>query len=221
MQRTFFVGDIHGCCKTFKKMITDKIDLQKTDVLYCVGDYIDRGPDGKGVVDFILELKKNNYQVHTLRGNHEQMLLDARRGGKYMQLWTMNGGYSTLESFGVIDVNDLKAEYMDFFKQTLFFVETEEFIVVHAGLNFDAEDPYQDKEAMLWIRNYSPDPDFLKGRLLIHGHTPRPREYILSQEVKNRVNIDAGCVYKDMEGMASLIALDFNKKKFIEVGNID
>lgn len=57
MSRIFAIGDIHGCCKTFKKLILEKIQLTKNDIIYCIGDYIDRGNDSKGVIDFILQLQ--------------------------------------------------------------------------------------------------------------------------------------------------------------------
>ena len=77
MERIFAIGDIHGCSKTFKKLLLDKIKINKSDTIYCVGDYIDRGEDSKGVIDFILDLRAEGYTIHTLRGNHEQMLLDS------------------------------------------------------------------------------------------------------------------------------------------------
>jgi len=58
MARVFIIGDIHGCCKTCKKLILEKINIQKSDKIYCLGDYVDRGPDSKGVIDFILQLRK-------------------------------------------------------------------------------------------------------------------------------------------------------------------
>lgn len=56
MPRIFIIGDIHGCNKTFRKLVLEKIIIRKTDKIYCLGDYIDRGPDSKGVIDFILLL---------------------------------------------------------------------------------------------------------------------------------------------------------------------
>ncbi|MFW5753327.1 MAG: metallophosphoesterase family protein [Marinilabiliaceae bacterium] len=221
MQRTFFVGDIHGCALTFKKMVEEIIQLNKEDVLYCVGDYIDRGPRSKEVVDYILALRKNNYQVYTLRGNHEQMLLDARLGGSAHMLWMMNGGEHTLRSFGVSSPDEIEEKYQAFFAETEFYKTGQGFITVHAGLNFDAEDPFNDLESMLWIRGFHIDLDFLNGRLLIHGHTPIPKEQILSQPLDAAINIDGGCVYTFREDLGNLMALDLDQKRFLETGNID
>jgi len=221
MKRIFFIGDIHGCSLTFKKMITKKIDLQKTDELYCVGDYIDRGPDSKGVVDFILNLRAEGYNVHTVRGNHEQMMLDSMTSINSYMLWMLNGGEKTLESFGVETARDLPKIYRDFFHKTTLFFQTDSFIVVHAGLNFNITDPLKDKESMLWIRSFSPDERFLQGRLLIHGHTPRTKNYILSQKINSVVNIDGGCVFKNRQDMGNLFALNFYEKKLLFQQNID
>ena len=66
MNRTFAIGDLHGCSRTFRKLILENINLQKEDELYCLGDYVDRGPDSKGVIDFILELKEKGYKVQIM-----------------------------------------------------------------------------------------------------------------------------------------------------------
>ena len=221
MQRTFFVGDIHGCARTFKKMVEETIQLTREDVLYCVGDYIDRGPRSKEVVDYILALRAKSYQVYTLRGNHEQMLLDARLGGSAQMLWMMNGGESTLRSFGVASPDEIDEKYQAFFAGTEFYKTGKNFITVHAGLNFDAEDPFNDLESILWIRGYEVDRDFLNNRLLIHGHTPTPKEQILLQPFEGAINIDGGCFYKSHPEMGHLVALSFEEQKFFVVDNKD
>ena len=101
MPRVFVIGDIHGCCKTFRKLILDKINIKKTDKIYCLGDYIDRGPDSKGVIDFIINMRKKGYMIHTLRGNHEQLLLDSENDEKSFEHWTKNGGDKALSSFKI------------------------------------------------------------------------------------------------------------------------
>jgi serine/threonine protein phosphatase 1 len=221
MERIFFVGDIHGCSNTFRKLVIDGIGIKKTDRLYCVGDYIDRGGDSKGVVDFILGLRRKNFQIYTLRGNHEQMLLDSEDGEDEFSLWMMNGGELTLKSFRVDSIKELDPAYIDFFRQTRFFIRENDFITVHAGLNFNIEDPLEDKDSMLWIRNFKVNRSYLNDKLLIHGHTPRKREYIISQRFEGAFNLDGGCVYKHTEGMGNLFAMNYYEKELVEVRNID
>ena len=95
--RRFAISDIHGCRATFEKMLTEVLQLQKEDTLYLLGDYIDRGPDSRGVIDHIWALQKEGYQVHCLRGNHEQMLLDeVDKDGFWYK-----GNRATLDSFQI------------------------------------------------------------------------------------------------------------------------
>ncbi|HLF63763.1 MAG TPA: metallophosphoesterase, partial [Saprospiraceae bacterium] len=96
MQRVFAVGDIHGCHQTFRKLLLDEIRIKKSDRIYCLGDYVDRGPDSKGVVDFILELRRSGYHIHTLRGNHEQLMMTSIESTENFELWELNGGSATL-----------------------------------------------------------------------------------------------------------------------------
>ncbi len=92
MERIFAIGDIHGCRKTFEKLLKDKIQLTKEDEIYCIGDYIDRGDDSKGVIDLIINLRTDGYKIKILRGNHEQMMLEAATDKKALSLWLDNGG---------------------------------------------------------------------------------------------------------------------------------
>lgn len=221
MARVFIIGDIHGCCKTFKKLILEKINIQKSDKIYCLGDYIDRGPDSKGVIDFILQLRKKGFNMHTLRGNHEELLLNSIKDEKSFLHWTKNGGDKALASFKIDTIEKLKPVYKNFFKRTKFYIETNDFILVHAGLNFEVENPLLDKYALLWIRNFTVDNSYLNGKILIHGHTTKTRDIIISQNFESPLNLDGGCVFKDKEGYGSLFALNFNERKLIEVKNID
>lgn len=220
MPRTYIIGDIHGCCNTFQRLVLDEIRLRKSDKLYCLGDYIDRGPDSKGVIDFILSLRKKGYRVHTLRGNHEQMLLNSTKSDKAYFHWIKNGGDKTLESYRVGSIDEIEPAHLNFFKNTKHYFQSAEYILVHAGLNFEKVNPFKDKNAMLWIRNFPVDMNFLNGRLLIHGHTYQTSDYIINQAFDGAVNLDGGCVYTHKEGCGSLFALDLSARKFIEVGNI-
>ena len=218
MKRIFAIGDIHGCNEAFQKMLFEEIKVQKTDMIYCIGDYIDRGPDSKGVIDTILDLRNKNYNIRTLRGNHEEMMMLSGRDFSDFQLWYSNGGDTTLESFGTDFYDGLKKEYKDFFEGTDFYLIYEDYIFVHAGLNFEALNIFEDKEAMLWKRDFSPDQPVLGNRILIHGHTPLTLRSIKNQK-GNCINIDGGCVYKDKKGMGNLIAISLPEKEFIVVKN--
>lgn len=220
MERIFAIGDIHGCSKTFEAMLFDKIQIQKSDQIFCIGDYIDRGKDSKGVIDTILKLKAEGFSIHTLRGNHEQMMLDAFTDDEAMDLWLINGGAATLKSFGIESLSDLPDRYLSFFMETEFYLKKDKYIFAHAGLNFENEDIFEDKDAMLWIRHFDRNQPSLGNQLLIHGHTPVPLDYILNQ-TGNCINIDGGCVYTNRRHFGHLVAIDPTERKFITVRNCE
>src|ERR1043165_5594237 len=110
MPRTFAIGDVHGCALTLKKLLLEEIKIEKEDELYFLGDYIDRGQQSKEVIDFVLELKSQNYKVNTLRGNHEQLFLDSEKSFNDFENWIINGGVATLESFEISRFSELNDE---------------------------------------------------------------------------------------------------------------
>ena len=220
MSRIFAIGDIHGCKRTFQKLL-EEINIRKSDTIFCIGDYIDRGPDSKGVIDLILDLRKRGFRVSTLRGNHEQMMMESDAKRTDFMDWYINGGDTTLESFGVASFHDFAPEYKDFFKRTRYYFESGPFIFVHAGLNFGPEDLFEDRDAMLWMRNITIDKKKLGDRIIIHGHTPRPLEEIVNPERDDVYNLDAGCVYKDRPGHGYLVALNVTDGEWIAIKNCE
>ena len=221
MNNRYAIGDLHGCSKTFRKLVRDVIRLEKSDVLYCMGDYIDRGPDSKGVIDFILELRENGYTVNTLRGNHDQMMMDASKNSESLKDWLRNGGSTTLKSFNVQSYEELDSKYKRFFYETQFYFETGNYILVHAGLNFRYEDPFQDTNAMMWIRGFTVDKKKLGDRIIVHGHTPLPWDVIQKQQGENVIGIDAGCVYPNLTGFGHLVAFNLTTGEFFAVDNCE
>lgn len=220
MKRIFAIGDIHGCHETFGKLLLDEIQLRKSDEIYCVGDYIDRGPDSKGVVDLILELRKAGHRIHTLRGNHEQLMMESDLSPENFEHWCENGGDKTLKSFQTRRYADMNPMYKDFFARTKYVIEKGKYIFVHAGLDFRDEDIFENKEAMLWIRDFEVDDQKLGDRMLIHGHSPRTAETIFAQTGNVR-NIDGGCVYPHRPGYGYLFALEVRSGELIAVKNVD
>lgn len=218
MERIVAIGDIHGCNEALQIMLFEEINIKKTDHLYFLGDYIDRGPDSKGVIDTLINLQQENYNIHTLRGNHEEMMMDSYKNFESFIRWYSNGGIATLESFGVDSYADMEKEYRDFFEQTKFYTENGKYIFTHAGLNFDRPDIFADKEAMLWARGFKPNQSALFNKILIHGHTPKSLSYINEQK-GNCINIDGGCVYADRKNLGNLVAISLPEKEFIVVEN--
>jgi serine/threonine protein phosphatase 1 len=221
MSRIFAIGDIHGCYNTIKTLLLEKLAIQKSDKVYCIGDYVDRGNDSKAVIDFIIDLRIKGYQIITIRGNHEQMMLDSTIDQERLHLWLTNGGVETMKSFGISSVNELPDKYLTFLKQTKLLIATDTYIFVHAGLNFRIENPFSDKEAMLWTRDEYFDKSKINDRIVIHGHTPIPFKMLMRQSKPDKINIDGGCVYNDKSGYGNLIALSLPDMKFTAIRNIE
>ena len=220
MSRIIAVGDVHGCSQTFKKLLVEEINVLPQDKIYCLGDYIDRGTDSKGVIDFIIELRASGYNIHTLRGNHEQLMMDSEKSEEAFEHWYMNGGNNTLQSFGIDLYSEMPAIYKSFFSTTKLCIQSGPYIFVHAGLNFSNEDIFKDKEAMLWIRDFNPYQKALGIKKLIHGHTPASIEVILNQQ-DNCINIDGGCVFAQNPNLGKLVAVDLTNNKFHSINNCE
>lgn len=225
----FAISDIHGCARTFEALL-GQIAFSPEDELFLLGDYIDRGPDSKGVIDLILKLKEEGYRLHCLRGNHEDLLLNARGGLTDDQLlWLQNGGEATMDSFGLPPAASphlLPQSYLDFLDNLDWYFETEGYILVHAGLDFRASQPLQARQAMIWIRDWYEqiDRDWLQGRAIVHGHTPTPLP-LIKKQLKNidkvpALDIDAGCVFKG-NYFKYLCAFDLDNRRLYFQKNIE
>ena len=202
------------------------IKLKKEDTLFILGDIIDRGPDSKGVIDYIMQLEADGYKVTTLRGNHEDYLLKVieseknqgfwpRLGGqgKTRKEWFRFGGDTTLKSFGVARISNIEDKYVDWLKALPYFAKYGRFLIVHAGFNFKKDDIFEDENAMLWIRDYEIVPEKLGGRTIIHGHVPVDLEFIyscLDSTTFHFIALDNGVYMYDRPGYGNLMALELN-----------
>src|SRR5450631_145864 len=110
-RRRFVIGDIHGCQTTLQAMVEEALQLKETDTLYLLGDYIDRGPDSKGVLDYIMQMRESGYDVQALKGNHEELMLNAVADPTECYIWFGNRGRSTMREFGVETPEDIPQRY--------------------------------------------------------------------------------------------------------------
>jgi serine/threonine protein phosphatase 1 len=208
------IGDIHGCAATLEVLL-DRLDPTSDDHLLFVGDYIDRGPDSKDVIDQLLDLRQD-VPCTFLRGNHEAMMIDYLEAGAF-NLWQMNGGVSTLQSYaggagGEFSIPDLHA---DFVRDTKLYHDTEEFFFVHAGLkpHLTVEENLEqgDEEVFLWERGHLEADTVAWEKTVVCGHTPQPEP--LSRD--KLLNIDTGCVYHTRPGMGRLTAVHLPEREFV------
>lgn len=172
--RTFAIGDVHGCLTALETLL-DSLELRATDRLIFLGDYIDRGPNSRGVIEKLIELNAAPQHVF-LRGNHDDWMLRARGEYRWFNSWVGEGigGQQTLQSYGAEESNlaalSLVPEsHWEFLGQTRFFFETETEIFVHGSIT---EQPAIENDAhtLIWrsFWNIAPHPS---GKRIVCGHT--------------------------------------------------
>ena len=218
-QKYIAIGDIHGCFHSMKALL-EKLEPFYDRQFVFVGDYIDRGPGSKQVVDYLLEFKKEVDCVF-LRGNHEQMLLDALHHNK-KDMWFMNGGRATIESYGSQGGQmQLSDSHKKFYENTRLYYDTEKYFFVHAGLSpartiaASIEDENEIKE-FLWERSHLNAYETPWEKTVVFGHTPRPKPI----QKENMIGIDTGCVF-DRVGYGKLTAVKLPEEEFLQQTAID
>jgi serine/threonine protein phosphatase 1 len=218
-ERYIAIGDIHGCLQSLNELLLKLIDYSDYTYIF-IGDYIDRGPDSCGVIERLIEFDKEEDCIF-LRGNHEQMLLDAYLGGD-LDLWLRNGGTATLNSYGATEDHiHFPDEHLAFYQETKIYFEAENYFFVHAGISplKTIEENLQDKEErdeFLWKRSHLNAFETAWEKEVVFGHTPRPHP-ILKPEM---IGIDTGCVYKSL-GYGKLTAVILPEQKFIQQVCVD
>ena len=237
MGRNWVIPDSHGCLKTVRALVEDLIHLRRDDKLYFLGDYVDRGPDSKGLIDYIMKLAFDGYNVTAIRGNHEDFMVrvweeanqtwrlsNMLNKGKIRKEWIESGGESTLQSFGTIDVRSIPVAYIDWIKSLPLYVEVENYILVHAVFNFEVEDIFSDEQAMMWARDYTIIPEKINFRRIIHGHVPVPLDFIdanLHSSTFQFIAIDNGVYMNDRPGFGNLTALELSTLELLIQPNLD
>jgi serine/threonine protein phosphatase 1 len=214
---TYLISDIHGYNIAFRKVLK-KVALKKSDTLIILGDVIDRGPDSKGVIDTILLLKEHGFDVRCLKGNHEELFLNALDDISSKVNWIRNGGKDTLQSFLTSDVNLIPEKYINFIKTFEDYIILDDYILVHAGLDMTKEAPFEDLESLLWLRDWESvyDEKWLGHRKIIHGHTPK--SYV---DIENQFNssspkiwsIDSGVYLREDMGFGRLCIMELGSNK--------
>lgn len=235
-QKRWVIPDIHGYAKTLQALL-EQIRPVKTDHLIFLGDYIDRGPDSKGVIDYIMNLQKQGYKTTTLIGNHEEFLLkslhlaDNKKGlagllkpNRVKKEWMEFGGKETLKSFGTKRMSNIPEIYIEWMKKLEYYIEFNDYVIVHAGLNFKKEDVFKDKQSMLWAKEFKVIPSKIGYRQLIHGHTPVDLEYIhhcINAEKHDFIDLDNGVYMTKKAGFGNLVAFELNERLLITQYNVD
>src|SRR4051812_211242 len=122
--RVLAIGDIHGCINPLNDLLK-WVAPTPDDLVIALGDYVDRGPDTRGVLDRLIELKRSGMKLICLRGNHEVMMVEAFRGGRSeKKMWLGVGGLQALGSYGGAPgrsgtLDDVPREHWDFLRDGL------------------------------------------------------------------------------------------------------
>lgn len=197
MGRIFAIGDIHGCISHLNTMMMQLDIDSRNDTLVFMGDYVDRGPDSRGVVDTILDIRKNLKNVICLLGNHEQMFLNYYREQKDEELFMHNGGLRTLISYGFnqsgIKHLQVPDNHIEFCTTLLPYFETDRYIFVHAGLRPGIPLAEQNLDDLIWIREEFINSSCDFGKIVVFAHTTLSFTTPLLE--KNKIGIDTGAVY--------------------------
>jgi serine/threonine protein phosphatase 1 len=177
--RTIAIGDIHGCSAALDALL-EAIRPRPEDIIVTLGDYINRGPDSRGVLDRLINLMRRCRLVPLL-GNHDQMLLDVR-SGKYPISWLLDmGGTATLDSYSSSrDLDLIPDEHYAFLESCRDFYETDTHIFVHANYFPDIPMDEQHGGMLRWesLRHMTPGPHE-SGKTVIVGHTSQKNAEIL------------------------------------------
>ena len=205
-ERIFIVGDIHGCLEALEALM-ESIDWNPNkDRLIFLGDYIDRGENSKGVVDFILEHMSQSSLVQCLKGNHEDMLLGYLDNTDSRTL-LYNGGKTTLASYS-LDNGDVyfPSDHITFYQSLQTMIELDDFYVVHAGFQPGVDIQDQDLRDLLWIRDPFIFSDFDFGKTVIFGHTPFSAPLVMD----TKIGLDTGAVYGNRLTCLELPSMTFH-----------
>lgn len=205
--RIYVVGDVHGrfdlLCALQDKISADASGAARIIEIY-LGDYIDRGPQSREVIDLLIGLTRDRRERIFLKGNHEETLLKFLNDPQILASWRQFGGVETLHSYGV-DLSVLRdeqgyeqiqkefaarfsASHRGFFQSLQTSATIGGYFFVHAGVRPGVPLEEQKEEDLMWIRQ-----DFLEsranhGKVIVHGHTPVEQPEIWP----NRINIDTG-----------------------------
>ncbi len=196
---TFAIGDVHGCVDKLQALLAacDSVRAGREARYVLVGDYIDRGPHSREVVDFLMHRQRSEgSRLVCLRGNHEQMLLDAAAGGRtFPDLldWLSNGGEQTLHSYRVHDPVLLPGSHLDWIRTLPLSFSDSQRHYVHAGIRPGVALADQAALDLLWIREPFLSSEVRHAGFIVHGHTPTRSG--LPDLRAHRLNLDTGACF--------------------------
>ena len=192
----YAIGDIHGSLQKLRDLMTlcERHANGRPATFVFLGDYIDRGPDSRGVIEALLNLQSRQPdRVIALKGNHEAFAIGIIDGEIEPEFWLLEGGAATLRSYQIADARDLPDEHVTWLRSLPLCYDDGHRFFVHAGIDPDKPLAAQSDHDLIWIREpfLSDARDY--GRLIVHGHTPQTDG--IPDFRGNRLNLDTGAVF--------------------------
>jgi len=196
--RLFAIGDIHGCADELDAMLKT-IAPAAGDTVVFVGDYVDRGPSARDVIELALDFEKQQAECVFLKGNHEDMMLSFLGfPGHYGESFLFNGGVTTLDSYGVREdelgnaIHHLPEHHVAFLDRLAVSYLRPPYLFVHAGIMPARQLEEQQVEDLLWIRQEFIFNPHRIDATVVFGHTPMRGVMI---DLPYKLGIDTGLVY--------------------------
>lgn len=228
----YAVGDIHGRLDLLEAIL-DRIEVDTRAsghvarrTLVFLGDYVDRGPDSRGVVDRAIGGLPQGFDTHFLKGNHEAILLNFLDDAWSLDNWLLNGGGATMLSYGVDTerlarlgvppeiwrkafAEVLPEAHLRFFKSLKISVSFGDYLFVHAGVRPGVPLGAQSEADLIWIRAPFLDHAGPFDKIVVHGHTPQKDPVTRP----NRIGIDTGAVFT---GRLTALRLQDGSREFLQ-----
>ena len=226
-KKVYAIGDVHGCADMLDELlwiIKDDAGSLYSAKLIFLGDYVDRGPNSRGVIDRLISIGNDYPDAVFLKGNHEALMLDYLEEPEDLSQWIEWGGEETLHSYGVDTVGKSHSALAEEFLKTapkshvdflnglaLTHVEGD-YLFVHAGVRPGAPLEEQTEADLLWIRKrfHNASPETRPEYVVVHGHTPTDKP----EDAGWRVGVDTGACYG---GMLTAVVLEGTSRRFLSV----
>lgn len=232
--RVYAVGDIHGRIDLLvdvQRQILDDANRSPapaSPIVVYLGDYIDRGLNSREVIDRLIDSPLPGFETVTLRGNHDQFLLDFLDNPACGEAWLKYGGDATLYSYGVLPPADfaaadslaslrdqlleaVPARHVSFLANCQLAYESGDYLFVHAGVDPAKSLARQNARDLMWIRDKFLKHDADLGKVVVHGHSVSDQPDIRG----NRIGIDTGACYSNR---LTCLVLEGRARRFLTTG---
>ncbi len=224
-KRIYAIGDVHGCADLLDRLLAliDADAAGEPYALVFLGDYVDRGPDSRGVLSRLVTLTASARETVFLKGNHEAAMLDFLLTPSANEEWLHWGGDKTLDSYGITNywdrdpeetaadfANALPEAHKQFLQDLTLTHIVGDYLFVHAGLKPGVALDDQSESDMLWIRGefHNARTSQRPEKAVVHGHHPVPKPL----DAGWRIDIDTGAVWS---GMLTAVVLEGATRRFI------